>query len=223
VYSLSDYEAAIALLADEAEEIRERSSANEAALRNLRRGTDLGAIVPLIVALRDWAAVAPRRQQDGGDDAQTVEATKTRLQYLFDSLVIDAQSETFVATRAPDVAVLLGQQETSVPCKAWRARPAQRGRKPAAPEEPARVSPPASAGSEDGGDDAPDAGAGGQGDEGGAWVTLSIGGQPRRVYLPPIRPDRDASHIIDLDSGHVVPLGMMVVAGFRTFPTTAAP
>jgi hypothetical protein len=43
-------------------------------------------------------------------------------------------------------------------------------------------------------------------DEGGAWVTLSIGGQPRRVYLPPIRPDRDATHIIDLDSGHIVPL-----------------
>jgi hypothetical protein len=122
VYSLGDYEAAIALLADEAEEIRERSSANEAALANLQRGTDLGAIVPLMAALRDWAATAPRRSPEGGDD---VETTKTRLQYLFDRLVIDPQGETFVATWAPDVAVLLGQQETIVPCKARRARAAQ--------------------------------------------------------------------------------------------------
>jgi hypothetical protein len=88
-------------------------------------GTDLGVITPLMEVLRDWAATAPRRSPDDGDPSETVEAVKTRLQYLFDSLVIDPQGDTFTATWAPDVAVLLGQQETIVPCKARRARAAQ--------------------------------------------------------------------------------------------------
>jgi hypothetical protein len=112
IISPADYAASITLVEEEQDEVRARILKVERALVNMGRGPQLGALAQYVQQVRDWCAPTAK----GAASTIDVAEVRTALQYIVDKITVDGDAETMTITFSPDMAVLMGKAEVTVPC-----------------------------------------------------------------------------------------------------------